>query len=141
MQDLPRLALSIMQPWAWLIAHQHKHVENRDWKPWNSGLKFRGHIAIHAGKKIDKEAAEDVQGNVHPVIYRYEAFDAPATFETGGIVGIAEIIDVVTDSESPWFVGRYGLVIRNARPIPFIPCKGQLGFFDWRKNIGVSSNA
>ncbi|MBP1841985.1 hypothetical protein J2046_000229 [Rhizobium petrolearium] len=37
--------------------------------------------------------------------------------------------------ESEWFVGRYGLVIRNARPVTFIAVKGQLGFFEWRKML------
>ncbi|AWI90326.1 hypothetical protein C0214_19955 [Methylobacterium sp. DM1] len=25
-------ALSIMQPWAWLIVNGHKDIENRDWR-------------------------------------------------------------------------------------------------------------
>jgi hypothetical protein len=31
--------------------------------------------------------------------------------------------------ESKWFFGRYGFVFRNARLVPFRPCRGQLGFF------------
>jgi len=134
--NLPPDALSIMQPWAWLIVNGHKDVENRDWKPWNPGLKFRGPVCIHAGKKVDEEAFEDLLEGLNPTQYN----DLPKTvrnipyrkdLETGGIVGVAEIVDVVTKSESDWFCGPYGLVIANARPIEFIPCKGALGFFKW----------
>jgi hypothetical protein len=31
--------------------------------------------------------------------------------------------------ESMWFFGRYGFVLRDAFPLPLIPCRGQLGFF------------
>ena len=51
------------------------------------------------------------------------------TYPTGGIVGLAEIFDCVSASASPWFMGEYGFLIRNARPLPFRPCRGQLGFF------------
>lgn len=48
MADL--LALSIQQPWAWLLVNGFKPVENRSWP-----TKVRGRIAIHAGKKFDYE--------------------------------------------------------------------------------------
>lgn len=54
----------------------------------------------------------------------------PDEWKLGGIVGIAEIVDVVRDHSSPWFFGPVGLVIRNARPLNFMPVRGQLGFFD-----------
>ena len=37
------LALSIRQPWAWLILRAGKDVENRDWS-----TKVRGRVLIHA---------------------------------------------------------------------------------------------
>ena len=46
-------ALSIMQPWAWLIVNGHKAIENRTWR-----CHVRGPILIHAGKKLDEDAAE-----------------------------------------------------------------------------------
>ena len=42
-------ALSIMQPWAWLIVNRHKPIENRSWH-----TNFRGHVLIHAGKKYSR---------------------------------------------------------------------------------------
>lgn len=118
------LALSIWQPWAWLIANGHKDLENRDWP-----TKFRGPFLIQASKTIDAEAIEELRNHRHPVTGKPVSFDLPAEFERGGIVGQAEIVDCVTASRSPWFVGKFGFLIRNARPLPFQACRGQLGFF------------
>lgn len=134
--ELPKLALSIMQPWAWLIVNGHKDVENRDWP-----TKFRGPIAIHAGKKVDDDAETYLAQGIHPVGGDFLSSKDPMMGypypiqQRGGIVGTAEIVDCVESSESGWFVGRYGFVIRSARPIEFIPLKGKLGFFEWRKQM------
>lgn len=134
MTDLPKYALSIMQPWAWLIVNGHKEIENRSWP-----TRFRGPVAIHAGKKIDITPHREVTAGFHPVTggKTLKGIGYPACsghdIETGGIVGVAEIVDCVPTSSSEWFVGEYGFVIRNARPVDFTPVKGKLGFFDWRK--------
>lgn len=130
--DLPERAISIMQPWAWLIVNGHKDIENRDWT-----TKYRGPVAIHAGKKFDRDCAWDLSLRRHPVTGAgFNVTDgSPCTDECGGIVGVAEIVDCIDRSESDWFVGRYGFLIRNARPVPFIPVKGALGFFDWRAKL------
>lgn len=132
MPDLPPKALSIMQPWAWLIVNRYKAIENRDWP-----TRFRGPVVIHAGKKIDASAARDVGRRVHPVTGDLADFDLDNLHgkECGGIVGVAEIVDCVIRSDSPWFVGRFGFVLANQRPVPFIPVKGALGFFDWRNRV------
>ncbi|MGR6127871.1 ASCH domain-containing protein [Paenibacillus sp. SER-28] len=44
-------AITIMQPWATLIALGEKKFETRGW-----ATKYRGPLAIHAGQKIDREA-------------------------------------------------------------------------------------
>jgi len=37
----------------------------------------------------------------------------------------------VSESDDPYFFGRYGFVTRNPIAFPVtIPCKGALGFFD-----------
>lgn len=148
MIDIPRMAISIQQPWAFLIVSGRKHIENRTWKVSNPGLRFRGPVAIHAGKSFDRYAKEDMEFGVHPVTGA--RFAETSNLQTlgpshdyfarmlagelnGGIVGVAEVVDVVTESDSEWFVGKYGLVIANAQPVPFIPCSGALGFFDWRE--------
>ena len=111
--------LSIRQPWAWLIATGLKDIENRTWE-----TNFRGTFLIHAGKSFDYEGYEWVISEMGV------AFPAPSQFELGGIVGEAEIVDCVTSFDSPWFLGPYGFVLRNARPRTFTPLSGKLGFFD-----------
>jgi len=127
MGELPNVALSIMQPWAGLIVHGAKDIENRSWP-----TRVRGPVLIHAGKKRDGSAQDCVDAFIHPVTYdsgMEDEWPDAMEYPTGGIVGVAELIDCVTDSPSPWFVGDYGFIIRNARPLPFIPCRGALGFF------------
>jgi hypothetical protein len=113
------LALSIQQPWAWLIVTGHKPVENRDWP-----TRVRGWIGIHAGQKFDAEGYEWVRREFPQI-----ALPAPAEFARGGIVGRARLVDCVEEHDSPWFFGRYGFVFADAEPLPVIGCRGKLGFF------------
>jgi hypothetical protein len=116
-------AISIMQPWAWLIVNGHKDIENRDWCSNNPGLKYRGQVLIHTGLRFD----EDFSGIGLPEIVR--TMPGEDELPRGGIVGVAEIVDCVKDHPSPWFFGRYGFVLRDARPLDFRPCVRALGFF------------
>lgn len=115
-------ALSIRQPWAWLISNVHKDIENRDWP-----TRFRGSVLIHASKGMTRgeyeqcrDMAEDLGVTIPAFIY----------LERGGIVGIVNITGCVTNSESPWFFGKYGFILDDANTLPFRPLSGQLGFFD-----------
>lgn len=112
-------ALSIQQPWAWLIVNGHKDIENRNW--WTNQ---RGVILIHAGKKLDEEGLAWVRRNFPMLKINTDAL------MRGGIVGRANIVDCVKQSDSPWFIGRYGFVLQHAWPLEFEPCRGQLGFFE-----------
>lgn len=122
-------ALAIKQPWASLIIHAGKDIENRTWP-----TKMRGRVLIHASKKID--AAEIAAANelIHERLIKIPhtcALKGIALqdYPAGGIIGIAEIVDCVTESDSPWFVGPYGFVLANPRPLPYFACRGALGFF------------
>lgn len=138
MDRLPQRALSIRQPWAWAIINAGKDIENRNWK-----TAFRGPVCIHAAKGMTEREWEEAMAfidNAFPVslvsqIGRRRSASGSLDAKRGGIIGVAEIVDCVDASDSPWFFGRYGFVLRNARPVEFIPVKGALGFFDWRKNL------
>ena len=52
------------------------------------------------------------------------------TIERGGIIGSVEIVDCVSVSNSRWYMGEWGFVLRDPQPLPFTPWKGQLSFFD-----------
>ena len=122
-------ALSVRAPWWWAILVAGKDIENRDWN-----TNFRGRFLIHASKwYVHHEVVDDLWA-----IQRILKLDPPTEHPYqylvpfgGHIVGSVEIVDCVTDSDSPWFFGKYGFVLRNPQdfetPIPF---KGALGFFD-----------
>uniref|UniRef100_A0A6M3KMY5 Putative ASCH domain-containing protein n=1 Tax=viral metagenome TaxID=1070528 RepID=A0A6M3KMY5_9ZZZZ len=141
-------ALSIKQPWAWLICAGYKDIENRNWKigrksqhgPYSSyhqanftvGLPCR--IYVHAGKSVDNQGAIwlwehkerlGIQGCMP------QWTELCNTWKGSAIIGEVDIVDCVTESQSQWFVGKYGFVLAN--PLLYekpIPCRGMLGFFE-----------
>lgn len=129
----PTKALAIKQPWAEAIVRGWKDVENRNWR-----TRYRGPVLIHASKLI--EPAEEIayfnlvnHRRIAPPAgsgpyYRANLVD-DATERCGGIIGVADIVDCVEQSDSPWFVGRYGFVLANARSIDLIPCRGMQSLF------------
>lgn len=114
-------ALSIRQPWAWLIVNGHKDIENRQWR-----THIRGPILVHASKGMTRD-----EYAIAFVIAEENGIEIPAfeDLERGGIVGKVEIADCVDRDASPWFFGEWGFVLKNAVPLPFQPCRGSLGFF------------
>lgn len=120
------IALSIRQPWAWLILWAGKDIENRNWP-----TRVRGRVLVHAAKGMTRDeyaAGEDpLWASGGPITRALPPFDQ---LERGGIVGSVEIVDCVATSSSPWFCGRFGFVLRDPKPLPFVPWKGQLGFFE-----------
>ena len=131
MTHLPSIALSVRQPWAWAIIHAGKDIENRTWQAVNRGLKKRGRIAIHASKGMTREEYVDAS----EFMLRHLRIECPAAINLlrGGIIGSVEVIDIVTESDSAWFFGPRGLVLRNAQPCHFIPAVGALGYFEWKR--------
>lgn len=131
------LAISIRQPWASLILRAGKDIENRTWP-----TKVRGRVLVHAAKGMTRDEWEDaiefaveaIKSNPPKevkriVTLRELGFDFEA-LQRGGIIGSVEIVDCVRQTDSPWFVGSHGFVLRNPEVLPFTPWKGQLGFFD-----------
>lgn len=121
------IALSIRQPWAWLILHAGKDIENRDWK-----TPYRGRCLIHSSKSRTKQDYEDAILFLELRKLEYLNVDFPSfeNLDRGGIVGAVDIVGCTDTSDSPWFVGDYGFILRNPKPLPFTPYKGRLGFFN-----------
>jgi hypothetical protein len=103
-------ALSIKQPYPHHIFHDGKDVENRDWP-----TKGRGWFIVHAGVSKTELDMDD---------------PAEAALPRGGAVGMARIVDCVTEMDSRWFFGRYGFVLGDAFPLPLVTCRGKLSFFN-----------
>ncbi len=143
------IALSIRQPWASLILKARKDIENRCWP-----TKVRGRILIHAAKGMTRAEHKDAiafavdairadPGNAdagRTVTLRELGF-AFDDLPRGGIIGSVEVVDCVRLSDSPWFVGDYGFVLRDPQPLPFRPWKGQLGFFNVPDGVKGGSDA
>ena len=122
------IALSIRQPWAWMILHGGKDIENRSWP-----TAVRGRVLVHAGKGMTHEewgGAWEFAFGSGAGAKAVESGVTRKTVELGGIVGSIEIVDCVKRSNSCWFVGDYGFVLRDPQALPFAPFKGALGFFD-----------
>ncbi len=115
-------ALSIRQPWAWLIVNGHKDIENRSWT-----TRFRGEILVHASKGMTQDEYLEAD-----IIAAENGVTIPPfkELERGGIVGKVTITDCVSKSDSPWYMGQYGFVLKGGEPLPFQPYKGALGFFE-----------
>jgi hypothetical protein len=118
--SLARLrALSIRQPWAWLIVNSAKDIENRSWR-----TRLRGALLIHASSSLDGYAERVKQ------VERKHGISVPSELETGGIVGVVDVIDCVETHKSKWFEkGNFGWVLANPRRLKFRRCKGAVGLF------------
>lgn len=150
-------ALSIKQPWASLIAHGIKDIENRTWK-----TNFRGRIYIHASAKtaefkdlIDNDMHAKEQLFIHSSSLRanYEIFK---TYPHGAIIGQVDIVDCVINHESIWaeksdvfrkthsagIVSKppiYNWVLENAvlYDKPLLNVKGKLSLWEFEKEKGA----
>lgn len=114
--------ISIRQPWAWAIIHAGKPVENRSWPS-----KYLGPLLIHASKTFDFHGYNWLVKNQN--LFKAE-LPHPDTYFFGGIIGRVKMIDCVSYHPSPFFFGAWGHVYDNPEPLPFYPCKGQLGIFE-----------
>jgi hypothetical protein len=120
-------ALSIRQPWAWLIVHKGKNIENRTWH-----TKLRGRFLVHASAGCTrKQWGEAVRFCLDRGLIE-TPFEVPTLDELqrGGIIGSVELVDSVDNSDSPWYMGEKGFVLQDPKPLPFTPMKGRLGFFN-----------
>jgi len=140
-------ALTIKQPWASLIAHGIKDIENRTWR-----TNFRGRIYIHASAKS--------VGNDLETIINYEQFKSipedlqhyftNGIWQTSTIIGEVDIIDCVINHPSIWaekaqpydfdefYFPLYKKPVYNwvlANPVlydkPILNVKGKLRFWEY----------
>ena len=117
-------ALSVRQPWAWLIVNGYKDVENR-----TRHTRIRGRVFIHASKTFDHLGYKAVQ-ILFPDLKMPFWNGWVNEFPMGGLVGSVEIADSTQDFNSAWKVpGSIGYVLRDPLTMPFTPMRGALGFF------------
>lgn len=103
-------ALSIKQPWASLIAHGIKDIENRTWK-----TNFRGRIYIHASAKWDERAKgndasklltsiqyNSIPHKVHGLFLDQGIIVKDSEIPLSAIIGEVDIVDCVINHPSIW---------------------------------------
>ena len=138
-------ALTIIQPWATLIASGHKMNETRSWK-----TNYRGEVLIHAGKNPKDYTSgcyiDDPDGR-----HFQEAGITPNNFEDlprGSIIGKATLVNCIHINKEfrdhlkrsnpaeyafgDYRIGRYAWVFEN--PVLFekpIPARGRQGLWNW----------
>jgi hypothetical protein len=117
-------ALSIRQPWAWLIVNGWKNVENRERR-----FSHRGPLLIHAAKSMTPDDYEACRIFVDGICEDL-ALPAFEDLERGGIVGEVVVLDCVDHHPSPWFTGTYGLVMDEACRSPLIRWRGMPSLFE-----------
>jgi hypothetical protein len=108
--------LTVKQPWAFALAAGWKDIENRSW-----GTLYRGPVAIHAGRDVDEDFHQ---------VWPEQQILPPYVLglPRGAIVAVADLVDVTTDSGSPWAQdGLFHWQFANPRELPPIPFTGALG--------------
>ena len=143
-------ALTILQPWASLIACGAKKIETRGW-----ATKYRGPIAIHAAKDRDKKGER-----IRHIVARAEQYGVVIPkMEFGAVIATADLVDcVLVDGDNvsvayhivngKWLangdyvegkelefgdytLGRYAWLLENVRPITPVLARGQQGLWNW----------
>lgn len=147
-------AITIKQPWATLIAVGEKKYETRSWS-----THYRGQLAIHAGKTVDKNAC--MSEALRSVLSKH-GYCSPEDLPTGAVIAVAELTacfqiqsiseeeqDIILVNEAElvqldperdafeisfgdYSEGRYAWEIRSLDKLTIpIPCKGKLGLWSW----------
>lgn len=139
-------ALSIKQPWASLIAHGIKDIENRTWK-----TNFRGRIYIHASAVSQGSLYEHLnEQQLKAVNNHWTAAPPYPDRPLSAIIGEVDIVDCVINHSSIWAektfmyecdetgekpIGKpiYNWVLENAilYDKPILNVKGKLSLWEY----------
>jgi hypothetical protein len=154
-------AITILQPWASLIACGAKKIETRSW-----ATKYRGSIAIHAGKgtqNINLCRQRIFWANLWPyeIAAQYSLQERIDDFlPLGAVIAIADLVDCVKvvgrvslkigdekntvaclDNDvrimgnefafGDYEIGRYAWILDNVRKIGPVPAKGMQRIWNW----------
>jgi hypothetical protein len=132
--------LSVKNPWAYLIIHHDKDVENRGY-----ATKYQGRILIHASKTSDLRGYEwkwlgrpDIQkifDGLVENIYNVERTN-------GHIIGSVELYDCIQDSDSVWAerlpppYSQHHWLLRDPHPFDVpLPARGMLGLWTYESPL------
>jgi len=139
-------ALSLMEPWATLIALGAKRIETRSWS-----TSYRGPLAIHASRSMSREAATSLHASKIQ-----EALEAggyhqgsgprsnPYGLPLGAVIAVVTLVDVqrITLKNIPaepersfgdYSPGRFAWFLQDVHRLPEpVDAKGALGLWEWK---------
>lgn len=128
-------ALSLSQPWAWLIVTPDserpqfplKDIENRTWRLPTKSFSIPQRIYVHATLKMADLSYQIIRDILEPKSIQIPAKEDLAL---GAIIGEVTIKSCVVESDSAWFQGPFGFELQHPKvyDVP-IQCKGQLYFW------------
>lgn len=120
--------ISVKQPWAWMIFHAGKNVENRGWD-----TDYRGPILIHAStslRRCEYDEAVWWAGKYAGFNGHVPSFEAMRSTMTGIIMGVVTLKGITHDHDfSPWYMDHFGWVLGDARECEPITVRGMLGLY------------
>ncbi len=126
--------LSLWQPYAWLVVHGPKDVENRTWTPpaGSIGREFYVHAAKHRNLHDYWMALNFANEQGFDIDLVPEIDD----LQYGGVVGKVELAGYLPPSpdgtaRAPWHMAeQWGWQLKNRTAVPFVPMRGNQRF--WR---------
>jgi ASCH domain. len=136
-------ALSLIQPWATLIAVGAKRVETRAWS-----TDYRGALAIHAskwltqaGRVLNHDVPECCQGEPFCSALTQGGIERIADLPSGAIVAVARLVGVRPTATfdvdgyerefGDYYPGRYAWCLDDVRQLPVpIPYRGARGLWE-----------
>ena len=89
--------LSVKQPWASLIVHGYKDIENRKWK-----TSYRGRILIHASAKPVFGCWDALSREQQLCLIQQLGSTEFGILPFGAIIGSVIIVDCVHENTSVW---------------------------------------
>lgn len=127
-------AISIKQPWASLIVHGIKDIENRTWR---CPRKYIGQrVLIHAAKTSVKEGWEALTREQFEkvILHKNKFYGDNEELPRGAIIGSVVIENCVWNHSSVWAEkGCWNWVLKDAILFdkPILNVKGKLSFWDY----------
>ena len=128
-------AISIKQPWASLIVHGIKDIENRTWK---CPQKYIGQrVLIHASKNFANfwDYPEEITNRINEFLRKISKSGTDwSGYPIGAIIGSVVIEDCVQNHSSVWAEkGCWNWVLKDAVLFdkPVLNVKGKLSFWDY----------
>jgi hypothetical protein len=127
-------ALTLLQPWASLIAVGAKRLETRNWC-----TAYRGLLAIHAGKASTEWSRATWRLPVVQEAMGGAGIVAEEDLPRGCVVAVCELCDCIPILEPPaepersfgvYTPGRFAWKLANVRPLPVpVPMRGLPGLW------------